>query len=1316
MDKRSMRLLVLVVSVVGIANSLIADGSRFEKVSKHVKKNRHAYAAGLGTAGLLNLAYLFKSGKLDKAKFRTLFNKENRAATTQLFLASVVPFLLAGGAEVYGHGYTEEGDRPTGANRPAGSTAGDAVRQSTGKLSTERLRAMDAVGVDAPRKEAVPIEKERGLESSYNLDVSDEQLARARQIKLNSFRNASVPAAPGVEESSAPVSASVASRLGTLAAPVSVSALLPAVSPIERAVKPEPNSAPVASAQSTKLPHESLPIASPAGQFASSSYSLPASLLPPSSKSPEPTPLLVPRQPTPSDSQSLIPVGVLPFPQGTTEPSAPPAEVRKEEAASGAEAARFSEEVAVLKDEFAKSGNVLLQKVSEVCDPAADALSVRQAIVNVISEKGASFTFKADQQRKLLDFLIPDMVLYEKYAVSDMEKYLAAVAAIGERILTSDNNIALLSADDYADLLRRWTRVPRGEALDKFTVRLQWRLLLQCLENAKNSNDNSRLEALFNDGILQVNQVLSGDWVPLNFALSRNNMKFMQFLLAHGADVKDAHFRKAFVLHIYGNRSEGLGYWYDLLQMLIQKKRDVLELWIEDMQKNPSGPAGPLSDVSIVLARYKKDLEEGYDMSAGLLSVSGPVDFDAALERLKQMVAPRTEGFLVSVLSRMGQGVMTSEVQESVIALIKDTRSKDMSFLTADDLQNFLEFLVPDETQCYNRGSSAKEFFDDQAYAVYKLIRSARFALPNFDCRLSRKGYESLVGRLSGLPNSSTLTELRTALQQAYYRNNFYLINKCPNLQNKFQENDGRLSLIPPAAVSRRSLQSSRSASVAHVPSSPDVVDSVAASSTSTLDGAGSSKNEAVPNLPDKLVPQGLSFVASDDDEDHTTRGHYEKALKKKVFTAWVDTHPLLVKEAENSRKAALHADKKQLGRSFGAWKNEGAARREQEAVSGGFPTRVDYVDLINKMSVFADTETGGGSSFLDSVACLVKQYSSDHLDLRLHLEDLINRFSSGEMSTISDYELTVLLDFVVPDQETYERYASKGGDDAKWRWLTSDIKAAYKILIKAVFGGRSDCRLTADKRIDLKRRVRFLGVSSNEIAALDWILDRASDGRQEVAPDYMQLYEPQPNMFSGTSGMSSSRLRSDSAEESEDDDEEEGAVDAPEFVDSGPGSSVEVVIAGPMGGSSSASGVSVGSSALVVSEAPAEGIKIEFGDGDLSKKLEAVLAVKKNFASALGSISPDGVQDFCKEHESSLRQILLRDSSQNLNSPTSGFAMCFVLGRHTYFLMRYAVNSAWHSHFIDSTGREVEDDSSIHGVGIITSHKSIVNLMGFLP
>jgi len=44
---------------------------------------------------------------LDKAKLRRLFNDKNRAVTTQLILASALPFALAAGAEIYGHGYQE---------------------------------------------------------------------------------------------------------------------------------------------------------------------------------------------------------------------------------------------------------------------------------------------------------------------------------------------------------------------------------------------------------------------------------------------------------------------------------------------------------------------------------------------------------------------------------------------------------------------------------------------------------------------------------------------------------------------------------------------------------------------------------------------------------------------------------------------------------------------------------------------------------------------------------------------------------------------------------------------------------------------------------------------------------------------------------------------------------------------------------------------------------------------------------------------------------------------------------------------------------
>ncbi|MDQ5940944.1 MAG: hypothetical protein QG632_670, partial [Candidatus Dependentiae bacterium] len=140
MNIKRLRLLSLLLTIALATNSLHttlpaadagAEVSTLGKFNTHLKENTHKYAIGLGAAGLLNLAYLFKSGKLSKAKLKKLFAKENRAATTQLFFGSILPFLLAGGVEVngYGSGYAKEQAKPQHNSSTAishQSTAGEA--------------------------------------------------------------------------------------------------------------------------------------------------------------------------------------------------------------------------------------------------------------------------------------------------------------------------------------------------------------------------------------------------------------------------------------------------------------------------------------------------------------------------------------------------------------------------------------------------------------------------------------------------------------------------------------------------------------------------------------------------------------------------------------------------------------------------------------------------------------------------------------------------------------------------------------------------------------------------------------------------------------------------------------------------------------------------------------------------------------------------------------------------------------------------------------------------------------------------------------
>ncbi len=121
MNIKHLRLLSLLLITALATNNLhttpsAADASTEDSalgtLNTHLKTHRHTYAAGLGAVGLLNLAYLFKSGKLSKAKLKRLFKKENRAVTTQLILGSLLPFILAGGVEFNGYGYAKEQTSP----------------------------------------------------------------------------------------------------------------------------------------------------------------------------------------------------------------------------------------------------------------------------------------------------------------------------------------------------------------------------------------------------------------------------------------------------------------------------------------------------------------------------------------------------------------------------------------------------------------------------------------------------------------------------------------------------------------------------------------------------------------------------------------------------------------------------------------------------------------------------------------------------------------------------------------------------------------------------------------------------------------------------------------------------------------------------------------------------------------------------------------------------------------------------------------------------------------------------------------------------
>ncbi|MDQ5940519.1 MAG: hypothetical protein QG632_245, partial [Candidatus Dependentiae bacterium] len=107
-------LLLAASLVTGVVHSIpdsagtSAKSSTFSKVNTHLKKNRHGYAAGLGLVGALNLADLFAKGKLKKAYFKKMFDRENRGTTIRLLLASLLPLLAAGAVEVNGHGYQED--------------------------------------------------------------------------------------------------------------------------------------------------------------------------------------------------------------------------------------------------------------------------------------------------------------------------------------------------------------------------------------------------------------------------------------------------------------------------------------------------------------------------------------------------------------------------------------------------------------------------------------------------------------------------------------------------------------------------------------------------------------------------------------------------------------------------------------------------------------------------------------------------------------------------------------------------------------------------------------------------------------------------------------------------------------------------------------------------------------------------------------------------------------------------------------------------------------------------------------------------------
>ncbi|MDQ5940523.1 MAG: hypothetical protein QG632_249, partial [Candidatus Dependentiae bacterium] len=139
------------------------DASILGNLNTNLKENKHKYAIGLTAAGLLNLAYLFKSGKLSKAKLKKLFDKENRAATRQLFLASILPFLLAGGIEWNGYGYSKDRNSTSAQEAPKHnpsiviSTEGNAEENNLDpSTDSEATQLDDAAG--AANSDILPVD------------------------------------------------------------------------------------------------------------------------------------------------------------------------------------------------------------------------------------------------------------------------------------------------------------------------------------------------------------------------------------------------------------------------------------------------------------------------------------------------------------------------------------------------------------------------------------------------------------------------------------------------------------------------------------------------------------------------------------------------------------------------------------------------------------------------------------------------------------------------------------------------------------------------------------------------------------------------------------------------------------------------------------------------------------------------------------------------------------------------------------------------------------------------------------------------------
>jgi len=106
--RRLLGLAFLFISTVGVITPAVDIG----EVNTHLKRHRHKYALGLGGLAAANIIRLAAQGKLSTSRLKKLLTKENRSATLQLLLGSVLPALLAGAVEWNGYGYTEEPQAP----------------------------------------------------------------------------------------------------------------------------------------------------------------------------------------------------------------------------------------------------------------------------------------------------------------------------------------------------------------------------------------------------------------------------------------------------------------------------------------------------------------------------------------------------------------------------------------------------------------------------------------------------------------------------------------------------------------------------------------------------------------------------------------------------------------------------------------------------------------------------------------------------------------------------------------------------------------------------------------------------------------------------------------------------------------------------------------------------------------------------------------------------------------------------------------------------------------------------------------------------